>query len=74
VGAVRRGNADLGVVMASLLSFLVVGVFDTLIDSPRFLFLWMTLILLSDQALHHTIQPPRDASRRHLLDSGSQSS
>lgn len=41
-----RGNIDLAATLAALCAFLIVGLFDTLIDSPRFLFLLLALVLL----------------------------
>ncbi len=38
-----QGDADAAAAMAALCSFLVVGMFDTLIDAPRFLFLALLL-------------------------------
>jgi len=45
--AARRtmhGDMDAGVMLAALGSFLVVGIFDTLVDSPRYLFLLILLL------------------------------
>lgn len=40
---VRRGDPTAGAMLAALSSFLVVGLFDTLIDAPRFLLLALLL-------------------------------
>ena len=42
-----RGNLVAGAVLAALSAFLVVGAFDTLIDSPRFLMLLVLLCWLA---------------------------
>ena len=42
-----RGHAASGPALAALVSFLVVGIFDTLIDSPRYLMLLLLLIWLA---------------------------
>lgn len=47
--AVWRGNPAAGVSLAATAGFLVVGVFDTLIDTPRFLFLILVLALFAAQ-------------------------
>jgi hypothetical protein len=39
-----KGDAVAGASLAALSSFLVVGVFDTLIDAPRFLLLLLLLV------------------------------
>lgn len=45
--AAWHGNAAAGVSLAATTGFLVVGVFDTLIDAPRFLFLLLALALFA---------------------------
>lgn len=47
--ATWRGNAAAGVTLAATAGFLVVGLFDTLIDAPRFLFLLLVLALFAAQ-------------------------
>ncbi len=42
-----RGDADASAGLAALCSFLVVGLFDTLIDSPRFLLLLLLLTIMA---------------------------
>ena len=42
-----RGNVAAGAVLAALSAFLVLGAFDTLIDSPRFLMLLLLLCWLA---------------------------
>ena len=42
-----RGNLAAGAVLAALAAFLVLGAFDTLIDSPRFLMLLLLLCWLA---------------------------
>jgi VanZ family protein len=41
------GNVEPGIALAALVGFLVVGIFDTLIDAPRFLFLLVVLATLA---------------------------
>jgi len=43
-GNAWRGDLDAAAALASLSAFLVVGLFDTLIDAPRFLFLLLVLV------------------------------
>jgi len=45
--AAWHGNHPAGIALAAAAGFLVVGLFDTLIDSPRFLFLLLALTLLA---------------------------
>lgn len=45
--AAWHGNHPAGIALAAAAGFLVVGLFDTLIDSPRFLFLLLALALLA---------------------------
>jgi hypothetical protein len=45
--ATWSGSVVSGTVLAALCGFLVVGLFDTLIDAPRFLFLLVTLALFA---------------------------
>lgn len=45
--AAWRGNPAAGVSLAATTGFLVVGLFDTLIDAPRFLFLLLVLALFA---------------------------
>jgi hypothetical protein len=54
--AAWRGNPAAGVSLAATTGFLVVGLFDTLIDAPRFLFLLLVLALFAAQTrqLHQT--------------------
>ncbi len=47
--AAWRGNHAAGASLAATAGFLVVGVFDTLIDTPRFLFLLLVLALFAAQ-------------------------
>ena len=42
-----QGQLELAAVFSALVGFLVVGVFDTLIDAPRFLLLWLLLALIA---------------------------
>ena len=42
-----RGHAASAAALAALASFLVVGLFDTLIDSPRYLLLLLLLVWLA---------------------------
>ena len=42
-----RGNLAAGAVLAAVSAFLVLGAFDTLIDSPRFLMLLVLLCWLA---------------------------
>lgn len=44
--AAWQGDTMSATFLAASIGFLVVGVFDTLIDAPRFLFLFMTLLLI----------------------------
>ena len=53
-----RGDADAGAGLAALCSFLVVGLFDTLIDSPRFLFLLLLLTIIA--AARPVLRPTPD--------------
>jgi hypothetical protein len=39
-----RGDAMAGVMLASCIGFLVIGIFDSLLDSPRILMLFLLLI------------------------------
>jgi len=41
------GNLESGIALAALSGFLVVGVFDTLIDAPRFLFIFVVLAVIA---------------------------
>jgi hypothetical protein len=45
--ATWAGDVVSGTLLAALCGFLVVGVFDTLIDAPRFLFVLVTLALFT---------------------------
>lgn len=45
--AAWQGNHAAGIALAATTGFLIVGLFDTLIDAPRFLFLLITLALIS---------------------------
>ena len=58
-----QGHADSAAALAALMSFLVVGLFDTLIDSPRYLMLLLLLVWLA------CATPERIAFvRRNLVD------
>jgi hypothetical protein len=55
--ATRRmlsGEVAAGVSLAALSSFMVVGVFDTLLDAPRYLFLLLTLLFACAYRPDHT--------------------
>lgn len=45
-----RGDAMAGVMLASCIGFLVIGIFDSLVDSPRILMLFLLLIWFCGQA------------------------
>ncbi len=53
---IRQGDLAAGAAFAALTGFLIVGLFDTLIDAPRFLFLFVVLGMLGSL-------PPRSQRR-----------
>ncbi|MDO9271845.1 MAG: VanZ family protein [Rugosibacter sp.] len=65
--AAWRGNPAAGVSLAATAGFLVVGLFDTLIDTPRFLFLLLVLALFAAQI---TQSPSPGASDKLRADHG----
>ncbi len=65
--ATRRmlsGEVAAGVSLAALSSFMVVGVFDTLLDAPRYLFLLLALLFACAYRPDHTttISTPREST------------
>lgn len=62
------GNLESGIALAALSGFLVVGLFDTLIDAPRFLFLFVVLAAIASffrQAKHNaTLNSPLRTAHR----------
>lgn len=57
--AAWRGNQAAGIALAATAGFLVVGIFDTLIDAPRFLFLLIVLASLG-AIMAHSGRAPKD--------------
>ena len=55
--AVQRGQPDSAALLAAIAAFATVGVIDTLLDTPRFLLLWLLLCLLPS-----TLVPPITAN------------
>jgi VanZ family protein len=53
-----EGNAFAGAVLAAISGFLVVGIFDTLIDSPRFLLLLLFLCSLASRKIMRSGELP----------------
>ncbi len=63
--AAWRGNHAAGVSLAATAGFLVVGLFDTLIDAPRFLFLLLVLALFAAQITRSPSPGASDKLRAH---------
>lgn len=61
------GNVEPGIALAALVGFLVVGIFDTLIDAPRFLFLLVVLATLAGSLT----QPKTRTIRQNSLETAS---
>lgn len=56
VGMAFRGSLFAAAVLAAMLAFLIIGIFDTLVDSPRFLLLFVLLSIFGGM--------PRQVQRR----------
>lgn len=56
VGMAFRGSLFAAAVLAAMLAFLIIGIFDTLVDSPRFLLLFVLLSIFGSM--------PRQVQRR----------
>lgn len=54
---VKHGDPMPGIILAALLSFLVTGAFDTLIDNPRFLWLFLFLCCLCGNRFDQRLKP-----------------
>lgn len=61
------GNVEPGIALAALIGFLVVGIFDTLIDAPRFLFLLVVVATLAGTLA----QPKLRTIRQYPLETAS---
>ena len=61
-----RGDILSASALAALTSFLTVGMFDTLIDSPRFLMLLLLLCGMGATKAHHALNPPRTPAAKSI--------